>query len=110
MALFAALLVDLRPHILEIRIDFLIGTLERLIGKVGCEFKLQDLWIKNITLRTGLVNTDTIPVLMRVVESGGVKPEELVTHRFKLDDIEKAYDIFSEAAKEQAIKMLLTAE
>ena len=74
------------------------------------EFKLQDLWIKNITLRTGLVNTNTIPVLMRVVESGGVKPEDLVTHRFKLDDIEKAYDIFSEAAKEQAIKMLLTVE
>jgi len=74
------------------------------------ELKLQDLWIKNITLRTGLVNTNTIPVLMRVVESGGVKPADLVTHRFKLDDIEKAYDIFSEAAKEQAIKMLLTAE
>jgi alcohol dehydrogenase len=74
------------------------------------ELKLQDLWIKNITLRTGLVNTNTIPVLMRVVESGGVKPADLVTHRFKLSDIEKAYDIFSEAAKEQAIKMLLTAE
>ena len=74
------------------------------------EFNLQDLWIKNITVRTGLVSTNTIPVLMRVVESGGVKPEELVTHRFKLNDIEKAYDIFSEAAKEQAIKMLLTAE
>ncbi|ABM18311.1 MULTISPECIES: zinc-dependent alcohol dehydrogenase family protein [Marinobacter] len=74
------------------------------------EFKLQDLWIKNITLRTGLVNTDTIPVLMKVVESGGVKPEDLVTHRFKLGEIEKAYDIFSEAAKEKAIKMLLTAE
>jgi alcohol dehydrogenase len=74
------------------------------------ELKLQDLWIKNITLRTGLVNTNTIPVLMRVVESGDVKPADLVTHRFKLNDIEKAYDIFSEAAKEQAIKMLLTAE
>jgi len=74
------------------------------------DLQLQDLWIKNITIRTGLVNTDTIPVLMRVVESGGVEPAELVTHRFKLDDIEKAYDIFSEAAKERAIKMLLTAE
>jgi len=74
------------------------------------ELKLQDLWIKNITLRTGLVNTDTIPVLMRTVESGGVKPEDLVTHRFQLNEIEKAYDIFSDAAKTQAIKMLLTAE
>ena len=74
------------------------------------DLQLQDLWIKNITLRTGLVNTNTIPVLMRVVESGGVEPAGLVTHRFKLDEIEKAYDIFSEAAKEQAIKMLLTVE
>ncbi|HSH47755.1 MAG TPA: zinc-dependent alcohol dehydrogenase family protein [Halomonas sp.] len=74
------------------------------------DLQLQDLWIKNITLRTGLVNTNTIPVLMRVVESGGVEPEELVTHRFTLDEIEKAYDIFSDAAKEKAIKMILTAE
>ncbi|WP_227370090.1 zinc-dependent alcohol dehydrogenase family protein [Halomonas sp. M20] len=74
------------------------------------DLQLQDLWIKNITLRTGLVNTDTIPVLMRVVESGGVEPAELVTHRFKLDDIEKAYDIFTDAAKEKAIKMILTVE
>lgn len=74
------------------------------------EFRLEDLWIKNVTVRTGLVNTNTTPVLMRVVEAGGVAPAGLVTHRFKLNDIEKAYDIFSEAAKEQAIKMLLTAE
>ncbi|WP_018404367.1 zinc-dependent alcohol dehydrogenase family protein [Marinobacter gelidimuriae] len=74
------------------------------------EFKLQDLWIKNITVRTGLVSTNTIPVLMKFVESGGVTPADLVTHRFKLNEIEKAYDIFSNAAKEQAIKMLLTAE
>lgn len=73
------------------------------------DLQLQDLWIKNITLRTGLVSTNTIPVLMRVVESGGVEPAGLVTHRFKLDEIEQAYDIFSEAAKEHAIKMLLTA-
>ena len=74
------------------------------------EFRLQDLWIKNVTVRTGLVNTDTTPVLMRIVEAGGVEPAGLVTHRFKLYDIEKAYDVFSQAAKEQAIKMLLTAE
>ncbi|TAL99339.1 MAG: alcohol dehydrogenase [Rhodanobacter sp.] len=73
------------------------------------DLQLQDLWIKNITLRTGLVSTNTIPVLMRVVESGGVEPAGLVTHRFKLDEIEQAYDKFSNAAKEQAIKMLLTA-
>jgi alcohol dehydrogenase len=33
-----------------------------------------------------------------------------VTHQLRLDEIEKAYDIFGQAAKEKAIKMLLTAE
>ncbi|MDR5858605.1 zinc-dependent alcohol dehydrogenase family protein [Halomonas eurihalina] len=74
------------------------------------EFHLEDLWIKNVTIRTGLVNTNTIPVLMRFLESGGIDAEGLVTHRFALDDIEQAYDVFSRAASEKAIKMLLTAE
>ncbi|MFM9268866.1 hypothetical protein ACJ7V3_01215 [Halomonas elongata] len=73
-------------------------------------FHLEDLWIKNVTIRTGLVNTNTIPVLMRFLESGGIDAEGLVTHRFALDDIEQAYDVFSRAASEKAIKMLLTAE
>lgn len=74
------------------------------------EFRLEDLWIKNVTIRTGLVNTNTIPVLMRFLESGGIDAESLVTHRFTLNDIEQAYDVFSRAASEKAIKMLLTAE
>lgn len=30
-----------------------------------------------------------------------------MSYRFKLDEIEKAHDIFSEAAKEQTLKILL---
>lgn len=74
------------------------------------EFRLQDLWIKNVTVRTGLVNTNTIPVLMRILEAGGVDAAGLVTHRFPLAEVERAYDVFSEAAREKAIKILLTAE
>ncbi|WP_275287402.1 zinc-dependent alcohol dehydrogenase family protein [Halomonas elongata] len=74
------------------------------------EFRLEDLWIKNVTIRTGLVNTNTIPVLMRFLESGGIDAESLVTHRLALNDIEQAYDVFSRAASEKAIKILLTAE
>lgn len=74
------------------------------------EFHLEELWIKNVTVRTGLVNTNTIPVLMRILEAGGVEAAGLVTHRFPLSEIERAYDVFSEAAREKAIKILLEAE
>jgi len=74
------------------------------------EFHLQDLWIKNVTVRTGLVNTNTIPVLMRILEAGGVDAAGLVTHHFGLDEIEQAYDVFSRATTEKAVKVVLTAE
>lgn len=73
------------------------------------EFHLEDLWIKNVTVRTGLVNTNTIPVLMRTLEAGGVDAQSLITHHFPLDEIEKAYDVFGNAASEKAIKLILTA-
>lgn len=73
------------------------------------QFRLEDLWIKNVTVRTGLVNTNTIPVLLQTLEAGTLKPTGLLSHRFALDDIEKAYDVFSHAKQEKAIKLLLTA-
>jgi alcohol dehydrogenase len=73
------------------------------------DFHLEDLWIKNVTVRTGLVNTNTIPVLMRILEAGGVDAKSLITHHFALDEVEKAYDVFADAANEKAIKMILTA-
>jgi alcohol dehydrogenase len=73
------------------------------------DLQIQNLWIQNVTIRTGLVNTNTIPVLMRILESGGVDAKSLITHHFKLDEIETAYDVFGDAASEKAIKMILTA-
>lgn len=73
------------------------------------ELHIEDLWIKNITIRTGLVNTNTIPVLMRFLESGGIETEGLITHRFSLNDIDQAYNVFAQAASNKAIKVLLTA-
>ena len=73
------------------------------------DLQIQNLWIQNVTIRTGLVNTNTIPVLMRILESGGVDAKSLITHHFELDEIETAYDVFGDAASEKAIKMILTA-
>lgn len=72
--------------------------------------QIQDLWIRNITITMGLVNTNTTPMLLKTVVSGKIKPEDLITHRFKLDDILNAYKVFGNAAKEKAMKVILTNE
>ena len=74
------------------------------------ELQLQNLWIKNITLRTGLVNTNTTAMLMKTVLSKRLDPAQLITHRFRLDEVEQAYEVFGHAADEKALKVLLLAE
>ena len=49
----------------------------------------------------------TTPMLLKVVRSGRLQPGKLVTHRFALDDVMKAYDTFGNAAKEGALKVIL---
>lgn len=70
--------------------------------------QIQDLWIQNITITMGLVNTNTTPMLLKTVTSGKIKPEKLITHHFKLDEIMKAYKVFGNAAEEKALKIILT--
>jgi alcohol dehydrogenase len=72
-------------------------------------FHIEKLWSRNITLTTRLVDTVTTPLLLKEVKVGKLKPKELITHTFKLDDVMKAYDTFGNAAKEKALKVLLKA-
>jgi alcohol dehydrogenase len=69
--------------------------------------QLERLWSHNITLTTRLVDTVTTPMLLKVVQSGKVQPAKLVTHRFELADVMKAYDVFGNAARERALKVVL---
>ncbi|MEO8698093.1 MAG: zinc-dependent alcohol dehydrogenase family protein [Acidimicrobiales bacterium] len=71
------------------------------------ELHVEKLWDRNITLTTRLVDTVTTPMLLKVVQSGKLQPAKLVTHRFALDDVMKAYDTFGNAAKEGALKVIL---
>lgn len=71
------------------------------------ELHLETLWARNITLTTRLVDTVTTPMLLKVVRSGRLQPGKLVTHRFELADVMKAYDTFGNAAKERALKVVL---
>lgn len=72
------------------------------------DLELQNLWIRNVTIRTGLVNTNTTPMLLKTVESGKLQPEQLITHRFPFQDFMKAYDVFGNAAEEKAMKVIIT--
>jgi alcohol dehydrogenase len=47
-------------------------------------------------------------MLLKTVVSGKIKPEDLITHRFKLDEIIKAYEVFGNAAEEKALKIILS--
>lgn len=71
------------------------------------DLQLQDLWIKNITITTGLVNTNTTPMLLKTVTSGKLQPAQLITHHFKLDNILEAYKVFGNASKENAMKVII---
>jgi alcohol dehydrogenase len=82
------------------------------IANVGVHGKpvnlhLEKLWIHNITLTTGLVDTYSTPMLLKTVIAGKVQPNQLITHRFPLSEIEKAYDVFGNAARERALKVIL---
>jgi alcohol dehydrogenase len=69
---------------------------------------LEKLWSSNVTITTRLVDTVTTPMLLKMVQSGKLQPKKLVTHRFALDQIMKAYDTFGNAAKEKVLKVVLT--
>jgi alcohol dehydrogenase len=68
---------------------------------------LEKIWSRDITITTGLVDTHTIPQLMRLVASGRLDPTVFATHRFALDDTMAAYDVFADAASTNALKVVL---
>ncbi|MFR9793196.1 zinc-dependent alcohol dehydrogenase family protein [Streptomyces sp. MB22_4] len=71
---------------------------------------LEDLWIRNVTITTGLVDTHSTPTLLKMAASGRLPTGQLVTHTFPLDQMERAYDVFSRAAETGALKVVLGGE
>ena len=83
------------------------------IANVGVHGKsatlhLERLWASNITLTTRLVDAGSTPMLLKMVQSGRLDAKKLVSHRFRLSEILKAYDTFGNAARERALKVVLT--
>ena len=69
---------------------------------------LEDLWSRDVTITTGLVDTWTTPTLLRLVVSEQLDSGRFVTHHFGLDEIEAAYDLFADAADTGALKVVLS--
>jgi alcohol dehydrogenase len=74
---------------------------------------LEELWSKNVTITTGLVDTNSIPVLLDMLASGHLLASRhldvsgMITHRFGLDEMQDAYDVFSRPAETGALKVAL---
>jgi alcohol dehydrogenase len=68
---------------------------------------LEELWIKNVTITTGLVDTYSTPTLLRLAQSHQIDPSAFITHHFALGQFEEAYDVFSRAGETGALKVVL---
>ena len=69
---------------------------------------LEDLWITDVTITTGLVDTYSTATLLRLIQSGQLDVMRFVTHRLPLDDFLEAYEVFERAADSGALKVVLT--
>ncbi|HEY1967218.1 MAG TPA: alcohol dehydrogenase catalytic domain-containing protein [Pseudonocardia sp.] len=77
---------------------------------VPVELPMQEMWIQNVTLTMGLVDTVSIPTLLKMVGSGRIPAEKMGTHTFGLDQINEAYEVFGNAAANSALKVIINRE
>ena len=86
------------------------GTIANIgVHGVKVDLHLESLWDRNISITTRLVDTATIPMLLKTVGSRKIDPKHLITHGFKLDRILDAYETFGNAAKSKALKVIIEA-
>lgn len=71
------------------------------------ELALNELWITNIDISMGLVNTNTLGMLLKLVAEHKLPADKFVTHEFSFDQILEAYEVFGDAAKHDALKVLI---
>ena len=81
------------------------------VGVHGCkaDLDLERLWSHNVTITTGLVDTFSIPMLLKTVQSKRIDASQLITHRFKMTQMLQAYDTFGKAADTRALKVIVEA-
>merc|ERR1719361_2999897 len=52
---------------------------------------LERMWYRNFKMTAGMVHGYSIPALMQKIEDGSLAAHKLISHRWKLSEIEKAY-------------------
>jgi alcohol dehydrogenase len=68
---------------------------------------LESLWIKNVTMTTGLVDTYSTPRLLTMLAAGDLTTTDFITHRFGLPEMLEAFDVFADAANTGALKVAI---
>jgi alcohol dehydrogenase len=71
------------------------------------QLALQDLWIMDLSITTGLVSTSTTPMLLKLVAQGKLDAAKFATHEFSFDEMLSAYDTFGRAAETKALKVVI---
>ncbi|MCF6507301.1 alcohol dehydrogenase [Blastococcus sp. MG754426] len=69
---------------------------------------LEDLWIRDVTITTGLVDTSSTPMLLRMLRAGRLDAGRMVTHRFGFDEVPRAYDVFDDPVASEALKVSIS--
>lgn len=69
---------------------------------------LEDLWSRDLTITTGLVDTSSTPRLIELIRSGHLDPSPMITHRFEMGEFVDAYDTFARSAETGALKVTVT--
>jgi len=73
------------------------------------DLHLENLWDRNVTITTRLVDTVSTPMLLKSLKSKKIDPKLLITHHFKLNQILDAYETFGQAANTKALKVIIEA-
>lgn len=69
---------------------------------------IDDLLLRKVTISTCLVDTVSIPMLFKNVQSHKLDAKKLITHHYKLNHIIDAYDAIGSAEMEKVLKVILT--
>ncbi len=93
----------------------LAATLVRPCGRVAnigvhgrpVTLHLEQLWSRDVTITTGLVDTYSMPTLLRLL-GHQLHAGQFVTHHFPMHEFGAAYDTFARAADTGALKVVVT--